>query len=72
MRKVATFLALALGLRPPSPNPNIYGILGGDLAGFPDGWRVVDDVVTIELRAIAGVTYPLIDPSYVPGTGSSD
>ena len=46
--------------------PNIFGILGGDLAGFPNGRRVVDDVVTIELRAIAGVTYPLVDPSYTP------
>jgi hypothetical protein len=51
---------------PPSNNPNIYGILGGDLAGFPNGRRFLDDVFTIELRAIAGVTYPLIDPSYVP------
>ena len=25
-----------------------------------------DDVVTIELRAIAGATYPLVDPSYTP------
>jgi hypothetical protein len=31
---------------------------GGDLAGFPNGRRVFDDVVTIELRAIAGLTYP--------------
>ena len=37
---------------PSSPNP--LGILGGDLAGFPNGRRVFDDVVTIELRAIAG------------------
>ena len=39
-------------------------MLGGDLAGFPNGRRVDDDVVTIELRAIAGLTYPLIDPKY--------
>ena len=25
-----------------------------------------DDVVTIELRAIAGVTYPLVAPAYKP------
>ncbi len=40
------------------------GVLGGDLAGFPNGRRLQDDVVTIELRAIAGLTYPLIDPRY--------
>lgn len=51
---------------PPSSNPNILGILGGDLAGFPNGRRVADDVVTIEIRAIAGVTYPLVAPSYSP------
>src|ERR1700758_5039087 len=35
------------------------GLIGGDPAGFPNGRRVFDDVVTVELRAIAGVTYPL-------------
>jgi Domain of unknown function (DUF4331) len=51
---------------PPSKKPNIYGLLGGDLAGFPNGRRVQDDVVAIELRAIAGVTYPLVSPGYKP------
>ena len=32
------------------------GILGGDLAGFPNGRRVTDDVVDIELRALLGGT----------------
>ena len=50
----------------PSHKPSIYGLLGGDLAGFPNGRRVFDDVVAIELRAIAGVTYSLIDKSYTP------
>jgi hypothetical protein len=44
----------------PSGAPNIFGVLGGDIAGFPNGRRVFDDVVTIELRAIAGATYPLV------------
>ena len=35
-------------------------------AGFPNGRRVFDDVVTIELRAIAGLTIPLVDPSFTP------
>src|SRR6202142_3428846 len=50
----------------PSSNPNILGVLGGDLAGFPNGRRVFDDVVTVELRAIAGATYPLVNSSYTP------
>jgi Domain of unknown function (DUF4331) len=55
----------------PASSPNILGLLGSDLAGFPNGRRVFDDVVTIELRAIAGVTYPLIDSSYKPDPAAS-
>lgn len=51
---------------PPASTPNINGILGGDLAGFPNGRRVFDDVATIEIRAIAGVTIPLVDSTYTP------
>ena len=50
---------------PPSSSPNIKGILGGDLAGYPNGRRVADDVVTIELRAIAGLTYQVVHGSDV-------
>jgi hypothetical protein len=56
---------------PPAASPSIYGILGGDLAGFPNGRRVQDDVVAIELRAVAGVTYPLVAPGYVPDAAAS-
>jgi len=41
---------------PPTPNPNPLGVLGGDTAGFPNGRRLTDDVVDIELRAVAGAT----------------
>jgi len=37
-----------------------------DPAGFPNGRRVFDDVTTIELRAITGVTYALVDSSVTP------
>src|SRR6266566_1938724 len=58
-------LRLNTSIPPAAPGAvNILGVLGGDLAGFPNGRRIVDDVVTIELRALAGLTYPLIDPSY--------
>jgi len=56
---------------PPASHPNIFGILGGDPAGYPNGRRVQDDVVAIELRAIAGATYPLIDPSFTPDGAAS-
>ncbi len=42
-----------------SPNTNL-GLLGGDLAGFPNGRRVFDDVATIALRAVAGATLGLV------------
>lgn len=34
------------------------GVLGNDLAGFPNGRRPGDDVVDIELRAVMGALYP--------------
>ena len=51
---------------PPAKKPNRFGVLGGDLAGFPNGRRVTDDVVTIALRAIAGLTFPLVDETFTP------
>ena len=51
---------------PPSANPDRLGLLKGDLAGFPNGRRLADDVVTIELRAVAGAVYPRIDGSFTP------
>ncbi len=46
--------------------------VGGDVAGFPNGRRVTDDVVTIELQAIAGATIPLVDKSYTPDKAIAD
>jgi hypothetical protein len=51
---------------PPADEPNKFGLLGQDLAGFPNGRRVADDVVSISLRAIAGVTVPLVDETFTP------
>jgi hypothetical protein len=64
---LADMLRLNTSIPPtPSNKQSILGVVGGDLAGFPNGRRVTDDVVTIELRAIAGLTYPLVDKSYMP------
>jgi hypothetical protein len=41
---------------PPSAVENRLGLLGNDPAGFPNGRRVGDDVVDIELRAVLGGT----------------
>ena len=56
---------------PPSAKPNPLGLVAGDPAGFPNGRRLLDDVVTVELRAIAGLTIPLVDPSFKPDGAAS-
>jgi hypothetical protein len=55
---------------PPASSPNSLGLVGGDAAGFPNGRRVGDDVVAIELRAVAGATIPLVDPSFTPDSAA--
>jgi hypothetical protein len=59
----ADTLKLNLGVAP-AANPNRFGVLAGDLAGFPNGRRLADDVVDIELRVIAGAL--LSPPKNVP------
>ena len=39
---------------PPSETENPLGVIGGDNAGFPNGRRLGDEVVDIELRVAAG------------------
>ena len=64
---LADMLRLNTSIPPtPAAKASIYGLLGGDAAGFPNGRRVTDDVVAIELRAIAGVTFALVDKSFKP------
>ena len=67
---VADMLRLNLAIKP-AKTPNPVGVVGGDLAGFPNGRRPIDDVFTIELRAIAGITYPLVAPTYKPDAAAS-
>ncbi|QDV08950.1 hypothetical protein Poly30_45060 [Planctomycetes bacterium Poly30] len=40
---------------------NNLGVIGGDLAGYPNGRRPGDDVVDIALRAVMGVLLPVAD-----------
>ena len=63
-------LRLNMAIPPSTANPNRFGLLGGDAAGFPNGRRVFDDIVSIELRAIAGLTYPLVDKGVHAGRRS--
>lgn len=60
----ADYLRLNIAIPPNTTNPSSLGLLGGDLAGFPNGRRIADNVVDVELRAIAGATLPLVDPAF--------
>ncbi len=56
---IADELRINLGV-PPTPIAPVdqtsrMGVLGGDLAGFPNGRRPWDDVVDIEIQALAGI-----------------
>jgi len=63
----ADMLRLNTSITPtPVAEASIYGVLGNDLGGYPNGRRVYDDVVAIALRAMAGATYPLVDSTYTP------
>lgn len=64
--KPSDMLRLNVAIPPTTSNPNALGLVGGDAAGYPNGRRVFDDVVSIELKAVAGATIPLVDPSFTP------
>jgi hypothetical protein len=68
---LADMLRLNTSVKPAS-KPNILGLIGGDAAGFPNGRRVFDDVVTVEVRAIAGATYALVDKKYKPDAAAGE
>jgi hypothetical protein len=67
----ADMLRLNTAVPPTTEDPNAFGVLGGDLAGFPNGRRVADDVVSISLRAIAGATVPLVDEKFQPDAAAA-
>ena len=53
--KKVEMLRLNLSIPPTPPNEvNRLGVLGGDLAGWPNGRRLEDDVIDIAERAVAG------------------
>ncbi|MFJ4921666.1 DUF4331 domain-containing protein [Streptomyces sp. NPDC088725] len=55
---------------PVSAKPNRLGVLGNDLQGFPNGRRLNDDVVDIELQALEGAAQTgKIVPALAAGDG---
>jgi hypothetical protein len=58
-------LNLGIGGTTCSPTPSRLGVLGGDACGFPNGRRLADDVVDIELLAVGGAAWEvLVDNSF--------
>ncbi len=57
---------------PPSASPNRLGLLAGQYDGFPNGRRLTDDVVDIELRALAGGTPFTPAFNHAPNNALSD
>ena len=45
-------------------SPSRLGVLEGDLCGFPNGRRLLDDVTDIELRAVADGYGPIVNSFY--------
>jgi hypothetical protein len=55
-RKGADLLRINLKIPPtPANEVNRLGVIGGDLAGYPNGRRLADDVIDIAEQAVGGV-----------------
>jgi hypothetical protein len=68
----ADMLRVNLTIPPTDPSSSTFsrlGVIGGDLAGFPNGRRLEDDVVDIAERAVGGV---LIGKSLPLGDGVNE
>lgn len=57
---------------PVNHDPNRLGVLGGDLQGFPNGRRLSDDVVDIEIQALEGAFSRGLPPRIVQALAAGD
>ncbi|MBV9771392.1 MAG: DUF4331 domain-containing protein, partial [Bryobacterales bacterium] len=68
---IADLLRLNTGVPPtPMSSRRRLGVLAGDIAGYPNGRRVSDDVTDISARVVAGVLCGLTAPC-VDGAGTA-
>jgi hypothetical protein len=69
----AEVIRLNMGIKPtPVGQQNRLGLLAGQQDGFPNGRRLIDDVVDIELRALAGGTPFTPDFNKAPNNALTD
>ncbi|MDQ4021065.1 MAG: DUF4331 domain-containing protein, partial [Actinomycetota bacterium] len=57
---------------PVTQEPNRLGVIGGDLQGFPNGRRLTDDVLDIEILALEGALRPEGAPEALAGVDAVD
>jgi hypothetical protein len=57
---------------PVTAEPNRLGVLGGDAGGFPNGRRLTDDVVDIEIQTLEGAIQPDGSIALVPELATGD
>jgi hypothetical protein len=55
-------IRLNMSIPPCSSKCSSLGVLGGDLAGFPNGRRLGDDIIDASLRVVLGVLLPNHEP----------
>jgi hypothetical protein len=56
--RAAEMLRLNVAIPPNRTSPHRLGVVGGDLAGYPNGRRPADDTVDIALTAVSGILVP--------------
>jgi hypothetical protein len=56
--QASEMLRLNMDIEPCTSSCSTLGVIDGDLAGFPNGRRLDDDIVDIALRVVMGVLLP--------------
>jgi Domain of unknown function (DUF4331) len=71
----AEMLRLNMDVPPCTSDCSVLGAIDGDIAGFPNGRRLSDDVIDVALRVVMGVLLPGHDPDadgLADGVGAND
>ena len=64
-----------MDIAPCTMDCSTLGAVGGDVAGFPNGRRLSDDIIDVALRVVMGVLLPGHDPDadgLADGVGVND